>query len=235
MDAVLRKTKLKKNVNFTFVTAFAAALLAIFLMPFLYMILTSLKTPNQMTIMGSPIYPAAFPTFTYEGDSTETYTVQVHRAGTLGDLEINMAEFVGETMDVYVVPFPDGTTRNLALMQGFQQEGIFIDPLDPEAGPIVWEGYYRSLDRPWEFSPSWSNYTRVWEDINYPRMLWNTSFYAFTTTIGILFSCILVAFGFSRFRFPGRDFLFIVLISTIFLPGAVTALPTLAGPGRSIT
>jgi multiple sugar transport system permease protein len=35
-----------------------------------------------------------------------------------------------------------------------------------------------------------------------------------------------VAFGFSRFRFPGRDFLFIVLISTIFLPAAVTVIPT---------
>jgi multiple sugar transport system permease protein len=42
----------------------------------------------------------------------------------------------------------------------------------------------------------------------------------------VLFSCTLVAFGFSRFRFPGRDLLFIVLISTIFLPVAVTIIPT---------
>ncbi len=44
--------------------------------------------------------------------------------------------------------------------------------------------------------------------------------------MGVLLSCILVAFGFSRFRFPGRDFWFVVLISTIFLPGAVTIIPT---------
>jgi len=42
----------------------------------------------------------------------------------------------------------------------------------------------------------------------------------------VLISCTLVAFGFSRFRFPGRDFLFILLISTIFLPGFVTLIPT---------
>ena len=35
-----------------------------------------------------------------------------------------------------------------------------------------------------------------------------------------------MAYGFSRFRFPGRDVLFIVLISTIFLPAAVTIVPT---------
>jgi multiple sugar transport system permease protein len=46
------------------------------------------------------------------------------------------------------------------------------------------------------------------------------------TEIGVLISCTLVAFGFSRFRFPGRDFLFILLIATIFLPATVTTIPT---------
>ncbi len=62
--------------------------------------------------------------------------------------------------------------------------------------------------------------------INFPRLLWNTFFYAISTTIGVLLSCILVAYGFSRFRFPGRDFWFVVLISTMFLPGTVTVIPT---------
>ena len=44
--------------------------------------------------------------------------------------------------------------------------------------------------------------------------------------IGTLISCILVAYGFSRFRFPGRDFLFVLMIATIFLPGTVTIIPT---------
>ena len=56
--------------------------------------------------------------------------------------------------------------------------------------------------------------------------MWNTTLYAIVTTIGVLISCTLVAFGFSRFRFPGRDLLFIVLISTIFLPATVTIIPT---------
>jgi multiple sugar transport system permease protein len=68
----------------------------------------------------------------------------------------------------------------------------------------------------------------VWETIpnGYPRLLGNTAFYAVVTMIGTVISCILVAYGFARFRFPGRDVLFIVLISTLFLPGAVTIIPT---------
>jgi multiple sugar transport system permease protein len=101
-----------------------------------------------------------------------------------------------------------------------------MDPQNPMADPVLWDGSYRSLKRPWKLSPAWSNYARVWEEINYPRVLFNTAFYAFTTTVGVLLSCTLVAFGFSRFRFPGRDLLFVVMISTIFLPGAVTVIPT---------
>jgi ABC-type glycerol-3-phosphate transport system permease component len=64
--------------------------------------------------------------------------------------------------------------------------------------------------------------------------MWNTSFYAIMTEIGVLISCTLVAFGFSRFRFPGRDFLFIVLISTIFLPArSPSSPPTLSSKNRT--
>ncbi|MBN2385397.1 MAG: carbohydrate ABC transporter permease [Anaerolineales bacterium] len=225
MDAVLRKTKLKKGLNATFVTTVTAAVLAIFLMPFLYMILTSLKTQTQITILGAPFWPAAPAQYTYEGEDLGTYTYQMDLGGTMSDVIIDMNDYVGRDLDMYMVPI-DGEIQNLALLKGYNSASVFLDPQDPAAGPFMWTGYYKGLERGWEISPTWQNYTDVWELINYPRMLWNTFFYAFTTTIGILVSCIVVAFGFSRFRFPGRDFLFIVLISTIFLPGAVTIIPT---------
>ncbi len=49
---------------------------------------------------------------------------------------------------------------------------------------------------------------------------------AVISTIGTLLSCTLVAYGFARFKFPGRNFLFTLLIATIFLPAAVTIIPT---------
>ena len=36
----------------------------------------------------------------------------------------------------------------------------------------------------------------------------------------------LVAFGFARVRFPGKDVLFLVLLATLMLPGQVTLIPT---------
>jgi multiple sugar transport system permease protein len=223
----LRKIKFRKNINYTFVTAFATACLAIFLVPFLYMIFTSLKTHAQMIAMNAPLYPAAFPSFVFKGQNTGTYNFQVTRSGQISTFTLNMKDYIGQTMDIFTVPLANGTKKNLAVVIGFQQQAIFIDPAHPAAAPILWSGsYYKALPRAWTFSPTWSNYAHTWEQANFPRLLWNTFFYAFTTTIGMLLSCIMVAYGFSRFRFPGRDFWFVVLISTIFLPGTVTVIPT---------
>jgi multiple sugar transport system permease protein len=218
--------KIKSGSQTFFTTSFASVLLALFLMPFLYMVFTSLKTTNQITAAGSPIWPAERPQLVYEGENTNSYTFKVHQGNASNDITINMADVKGQTLDVYTVPLPDGSTKNLALVRGFAKESIFIDPDHPEEDPILWVGSYRALERPWTWSPTWSNYAEVWDTINYPRLLWNTIFYAGTTTVGMLISCTLVAFGFSRFSYPGRDLMFFILISTIFLPGAVTVIPT---------
>ena len=188
----------KKRLDGVTVTVFTLAILIIFLSPFAFMIFTSLKTQDQISIVGAPIYPAAPPKFEYNG----------------------------QKLEIFNVPLPDGTTKELAVLKKGQKESIFIDPENPDAGEILWVGSYRTLDRPWEFSPTTSNYTEAWNAVNFPRLLWNTTYYAIMTEIGVLLSCTLVAFGFSRFRFPGRDFLFVVLIATIFLPAFVTVIPT---------
>jgi multiple sugar transport system permease protein len=227
--ALAKKGKRNDKLNKVFVTAFTAALLALFLMPFLYMILTSLKTEAQITVLGSPIYPAAIPTYTFMGENTNTYTFQVTKGGMKVDQVVNMNDYVGEVMEVYTVPFNTGEEKDMALILGYQKDAIFLDPEHPEADPILWsEGYYKALDRPWIFSPTWSNYSKVWTQLNFPQLLGNTMFYAFASLLGTLVSSVLVAYGFSRFRFPGRDFLFVLMIATIFLPGAVTIIPTFA-------
>ena len=53
----------------------------------------------------------------------------------------------------------------------------------------------------------------------------NTIFLVVMSVIGTLLSSSLVAYGFARLRFPGRDLLFKVLLATMMLPGAVTLLP----------
>ena len=43
--------------------------------------------------------------------------------------------------------------------------------------------------------------------------------------IGTVFSCSIVAYAFSRMKFPGKDKMFTILLATMMLPGAVTLLP----------
>lgn len=190
--------QLRKGMRAGIWTTLTLGLLGMFLSPFLFMIFTSLKTPAQISIIGAPIWPAAPAYFEYQGRQLEVFTV----------------------------PLPDGTTADLAMLRKGRQESAFLDPRDPEAGEIVWQGSWRALDRPWQWSPTWSNYTDVWTLIDYPQVLRNTTFYAIMSEIGVLLSCTLVAYGFARFRFPGRDALFILMIATIFLPATVTLIPT---------
>jgi len=76
--------------------------------------------------------------------------------------------------------------------------------------------------------PQWDNFSKA---INYPgfpfwRMLWNTTFYAGMVTIGTVASCAFVGYGFARLRFPGRDALFGITVSTLMVPSIVTFIPT---------
>ena len=202
------RLQLKNGLNSTFVTVLTIAILTMFLAPFAFMIFTSLKTQDQISIVGAPIWPAQPPTYEYNGKQVEIFMVPM---GKCAGFDPN-----------------DSSTRDLAIIKKGQKESLFIDPNNPGGEQFTCTVSWRALDRAWKFAPTWSNYQEVWDTIDYPRLMWNTTFYAIATTIAVLISCTLVAFGFSRFRFPGRDFLFIVLISTIFLPVFVTVIPTYA-------
>ncbi|MEA3337875.1 MAG: carbohydrate ABC transporter permease [Chloroflexota bacterium] len=179
------------------ITLLVLLLLAAFLAPFLQMLFIAFSTTDQITELGAPEWPA----------------------------EAAVFEYGGEVLDVYVVPFEDGTQHELAIVKKGRKESIFVDPANPEE-EILWQGSWRSLDRPWTFAPTTENFFEAWNLINFPRLFFNTLAIAVIGIIGTVISCTLVAYGFSRFRFPGRDILFIILISTIFLPAAVTVVPT---------
>lgn len=82
---------------------------------------------------------------------------------------------------------------------------------------------------PPEWIPSpvmWSNYAKATTFIPFFRYFGNTLYITMFNVFAILISCSLVAYGFARIQWPGRDSLFMVLISTLMIPGAVTLIPT---------
>jgi multiple sugar transport system permease protein len=72
----------------------------------------------------------------------------------------------------------------------------------------------------------WRNYIDVWAIQPFTGYFMNTIFITMLAMGGEILSCSLVAYGFARFRFPGRDAIFILLLATMMLPGIITMIPS---------
>jgi multiple sugar transport system permease protein len=73
--------------------------------------------------------------------------------------------------------------------------------------------------------PQWQNYPASTEYIPFWQYMANTLLICALTIIGTVISCSLIAYGFARVRWPGRNAVFIVYLSTIMLPVQVTMIP----------
>ncbi len=82
--------------------------------------------------------------------------------------------------------------------------------------------------RPYQWVPEvlhWENYRDAVTLFPFGRYLFNTSVITISVVVLTLLSSSLVAFGFSRLNFRGRNMLFAVCLSTMMLPGQVTMIP----------
>jgi multiple sugar transport system permease protein len=179
-------------------TLFIWLFLLVFLSPLSYMVVTSLKSANELRERSAPIYPAERLTY----------------------------DFQGTTYQLYKVPTEDGVFHDWALVKPSRLSSQFIDPAHPEQGLINWQGSWRNLRGVFRFQIYWDNYTSIWNAIDYPLYLKNTLIVVVLSEIGILLSSIAVAYGFSRFRIPGGRFLFFLLIATIVIPDSITLVPS---------
>jgi multiple sugar transport system permease protein len=132
----------------------------------------------------------------------------------------------GTSYELYRVPI-DGQVRELALIKTGRKKSTFIDPSNP-SNIIEWEGRWRTLPRIFDFAPQWGNYPKAWKAIHFGRLLFNTFTVSLLATIGTVLSGVFVAYGFARFRVPGKGVLELILMSTIILPPQITIVPTYA-------
>lgn len=181
------------------VTLLAITVVSAFLMPLVFMVATAFKDKSQLTALGAPLFPAVADVFEWQGADYPVYDVPI-----------------------------DGEVRALALVEPHREDAIFVDPANPAAGTIEWEGRWRTLEQHWRFELNWGNLASAWELIDFPRLFINTFLIAGLSTFGAVVSAICVAYGFSRFRFPGRNGLFLLMLATIILPFQVTLIPSYA-------
>jgi multiple sugar transport system permease protein len=189
--------EMRKFLAASSLTLFALIILSIFLLPLGYMSVTAFKNIEQVVDPNSMFLPSAPVTYNYNG----------------------------EEYPLVNVPLESGVKR-LALVEKGREESGFIDPAAPDKPMIRWQGRWRLLQPVYDFKPSMDNFPNAWDQVNFPILFRNTFIIAILGTIGTLLSSICVAYGFARFRIPGSNVLFMILIATIILPTQITLIPT---------
>jgi multiple sugar transport system permease protein len=231
-------------------TAFAAALCFLFLLPFLYAVSQSLSSaggfggrggpggpgsPGSQAATDVPWYPAAQRTYPCTDSTLCTYQkVTVDYDGTVvpdGD-PVDVSQSRRRDLPVYDVP-DHGSLALLHPNPGYTDlPSDFIDPQTNKRVEVVVD--VTTLEPVWEFHVSLDSFDgafRVADSLTqaapggFLRWLLNSGIISGVSAIGAVLSSVLVAYGFARFKFRGRDVLFLVVIATILIPYQVTLIP----------
>lgn len=100
--------------------------------------------------------------------------------------------------------------------------------------PFVWvvSTSLRNSVQSFTVPPMWipvdmdfSNYTRVFEEIPFWQQVGNSFIITLSVVAGQLITASLAGYAFARLRFPGRNFLFWLVLATLMIPGQATIIP----------
>lgn len=185
-------------MNKVTMTLAGVLVLIAFIAPLGYMVTSALKSYDQMSDPSAPWYwPSTRKTFAYQGKNLEIFKVPVN-----------------------------GVLREMAALKKTNAKTTFIDPQNPTADPITYQGSWRRLAPVYVADPQWQNFVQAWNQLNFPRLFLNSFIIAGFGTLGAVVSSVFVSYGFSRFNFRGKGVLFLILIGTIILPVQATLIPT---------
>jgi multiple sugar transport system permease protein len=81
--------------------------------------------------------------------------------------------------------------------------------------PMQW------LPNPWYFQA----YPEAWAQRDFTRYFLNSAFISISITVGNILFCSMAGYALAKFRFFGRQFLFLLILSTLMLPLEVTMVP----------
>ena len=109
---------------------------------------------------------------------------------------------------------------------------IVLEPQPEATTDLAAPGAYRltlTFEKSSRLGAAWSKYVDSYRwalrYIPFDEQLRNSVILVVLNVLGQLFACSLVAYGFARLRFWGRDVLFGLVLATMMLPGQVTMIP----------
>ena len=123
---------------------FMSLFIIAYLSPLAFMLIASLTPSNQFLDGNAPILPSERVKFNYKG----------------------------KDLIVYEVPTENGI-KHWALYKPSRQSSEFVDPNNPEAGTIQWQGSWRTLKAVYQFKPTLDNYKEFFNVTNLPLLFKN--------------------------------------------------------------
>jgi alpha-1,4-digalacturonate transport system permease protein len=127
-----------------------------------------------------------------------------------------------QPLPVYRVKLPDGTTRDLAELRRIGIQATLVDPAAPEQEYKV-NIRDRQPVRELAFAPE--NYTEVFGKFSFGTYLWNSVFITVVATLITLLFNAMAAFALSKYRFAGRDVVFLLILATLMIPPTIILVP----------
>ena len=102
------------------------------------------------------------------------------------------------------------------------------------AGPFLWmiSSAFKDQIGVYANPPTWlpsppilDNFKAAWSQVPFGLFILNSLKVAGLITAGQLVTCTMAAYAFARLRFPGREILFGIFLSSLMVPGQVTIIP----------
>ena len=222
----------------------------VMLFPFVFMVATALKTPEDTFRYPPQILPRTPASTEVDGEQVELYSVEIPGQGPAtvylaeenvpaglfarpDDPEVTLAwpleeatdtgqvvAIGGDNLPIYSVDLGQ-ETADLALIRN-TAVGRFVAIDDPAIHAYA---VTRTADRAESVDPQWQNFRDIVEFRDFDRSLTNTILVTVLVVAGTLFTSITGGYAFSRIRFPGRDKLFVAYIGSIMIPFIVLIIP----------
>ncbi len=127
-----------------------------------------------------------------------------------------------EELPLFAVTFEDGVQMEMAQVRRVGIEAQMVDPANPDE---IVEVNIDQREPVREVSLAWSNYIEPLERFNFWTYLKNSVVVTFTATVITLVINSMAAFALSKYRFKGRDAIFVIIISTLMIPISVVLVP----------
>ena len=198
VKAFLSRRSGKKRANFSDVISYTYLILGVIIMfgPVLWLLLSSFKTAGEIVKFPPRLLP-------YQQETV-------------------MVEGYDDPLPLYNIAMEDGSVRTLAQVRRIGLEAQLVDPANP--GEII-KTNINTRTPVEKVHFGLENFKEGISSFNFGRYLWNSVVVTTVATLLTLLVNSMAAFALSKYKFKGRQAIFMIMISTLMVPLSVVLVP----------